>query len=150
LHEEAQRHADQLELVADVSKAIASSIDLDQTLTLGAQNMARLVTASLCQIALYEEDREGWYGAAASDLEDLWRRQHGERSQASFLFDVLDRGEAVVIDDTSDAARVDPAYVRAFGVRSLMAIPLVADEQSIGAALLGERTRNRKFTPEEV
>ncbi len=127
LYEEAQRHAEQLELVADVSKAIASSIDLDQTLTRVAQNMARLVNASLCQIALYEEDREGWYGAAASDLEDLWRRQHGERSQASFLFDVLDHGEAVVID-----------------------IPLVADEQSIGAAVLGERTRNRKFTPEEV
>jgi len=150
LYEDAQRHAEQLELVADVSKAIASSIDLDQTLTRVAQNMARLVNASLCQIALYEEDREGWYGAAASDLEDLWRRQHGERSQASFLFDVLDRGEAVVIDDTSDATRVDPAYVRAFGVRSLMAIPLVADEQSIGAAVLGEQTRTRKFTPEEV
>jgi GAF domain-containing protein len=150
LYEDAQRHAEQLELVADVSKAIASSIDLDQTLTRVAHNMARLVDASLCQIALYEEDREGWYGAAASDLEDLWRRQHGERSQGSFLFDVLDRGEAVVIDDTSNAPQVDPAYVRAFSVRSLMAIPLVADEQAIGAAVLGERTRNRKFTPEEV
>jgi len=150
LYEDAQRHAEQLELVADVSKAIASSIDLDQTLTRVAHNMARLVDASLCQIALYEEDREGWYGAAASDLEDLWRRQHGERSQGSFLFDVLDHGEAVVIDDTSAAPHVDPAYVRAFGVRSLMAIPLVADEQAIGAAVLGERTRNRKFTPEEV
>src|SRR4029077_1391060 len=38
LYEEAQRHMGQLELVADVSKAIASSIDLDQTLTLVAQN----------------------------------------------------------------------------------------------------------------
>ncbi|TMB79668.1 MAG: GAF domain-containing protein [Chloroflexi bacterium] len=57
LYEDAQRHAEQLELVADVSKAIASSIDLDQTLRLVAQNLARLVDASLCQIALYEEDR---------------------------------------------------------------------------------------------
>src|SRR5207245_4212638 len=88
-YEEAQRDAEQLELVADVSKAIASSIDLDQTLRLVAQNMARLVNASLCQIALYEEDREGWYGAAASDLQDLWRRQHGERAGGCFLFDVV-------------------------------------------------------------
>src|SRR5205814_1225430 len=49
LYEEAQRHADQLELVADVSKAIASSIDLDQTLTLVAHNLARLVDVALCQ-----------------------------------------------------------------------------------------------------
>lgn len=150
LYEDAQRHAEQLELVADVSKAIASSIDLDQTLRLVAQNLARLVNASLCQIALYEEDREGWYGAAASDLEDLWRRQRGERSGASFLFTVLDRGEPVVIDDTSSAAEVDPAYVKAFGVRSLMALPLVADGQPIGAALLVERDRRRMFTPDEV
>ncbi|HKV88337.1 MAG TPA: GAF domain-containing protein [Candidatus Dormibacteraeota bacterium] len=150
LYEEAQRHAEQLELVADVSKAIASSIDLDQTLRLVAQNLARLVNASLCQIALYEEDREGWYGAAASDLEDQWRRMRGERSQPSFLFDVLDRGEPVVIDDTAEAAQVDPGYLKAFGVRSLMALPLVADGQPIGAALLAERERRRLFTPEEV
>jgi GAF domain-containing protein len=150
LYEEAQRHAEQLELVADVSKAIASSIDLDQTLTLVAHNLARLVDASLCQIALYEEDREGWYGAAASDLEDVWRRQHGERQDGSFLFTVLDREEPVVINDTSTAAGVDPAYVRTFGVRSLMALPLMADDQAIGAAVLAERDRVRAFRPEEV
>ena len=150
LYEDAQRHAEQLELVAEISKAIASSIDLDQTLRLVAQNLARLVNASLCQIALLEEDREGWYGAAASDLEEPWRRQHAERSQPSFVFDVLDHGEPVVIDDTAASDRVDPAYVRAFGVRSLMAIPLVADGQPIGAAILGERERHRTFTPLEV
>jgi GAF domain-containing protein len=150
LYEAAQRHAEQMELVADVSKAIASSIDLDQTLTLVAQNLARLVNASLCQIALYEEDGEGWYGAAASHMEDQWRRQHGERSEASFLFDVLDRGEPVLVDDTAASPLVDSAYVRTFGISSLLALPLIADEQAIGAAVLAERGRIRRFTPEEV
>ncbi|HKW08310.1 MAG TPA: GAF domain-containing protein [Candidatus Dormibacteraeota bacterium] len=150
LYEEAQRHAGQLELVADVSKAIASSIDLDQTLTLVAHNLARLVDASMCQIALYEEDREGWYGAAASDLEDIWRRQHGERTEGSFLFAVMDGGEPVTIDDVADSPQVDPAYARTFGVRSLLALPLVADEQSIGAAVLVQRDRLRRFRPDEV
>jgi len=150
LYEDAQRHADQLELVAEISKAIASSIDLDQTLRLVAQNLARLVNASLCQIALLEEDREGWYGAAASDLEEPWRRQHAERTQPSFIFDVLDSGQPVVIGDTAASSQVDPAYAKAFGVRSLMAVPLVADDQPIGAAILAERERNRTFTPEEV
>src|SRR5205814_3860691 len=149
LYEEAQRHAEQLELVADVGKAIASSIDLEQTLTLVAHNMARLVDASLCQIALFEEDREGWYGAAASDLEDLWRREHAERSETTFLFDVLDKEQPVVVDDTSTSSQVDPNYVRTFGVKSLIALPLIADEQAIGAAVLAERTRTRRFTPDE-
>jgi GAF domain-containing protein len=150
LYEEARRHGDELELGADVSRAIASSIDLDQTLRLVAQGLVRLVDASLCQIALYEEDREGWFGAAASDQEDLWRRQHGERSEPSFLFEVLDRGEALVVEDTGASDRVSNSYIKAFGVRSLLALPLVADGQTIGAAVLAERDHLRTFTPEEV
>ena len=150
LYEDTRRHGEQLELSADISRAIASSIDLDQTLRLVAQNMARLVDASMCQIALYEQDREGWFGAAASDQEDLWRRQRGERSEPSFLFEVLDRGQPVVIEDTSTSTQVAPGYARAFGVRSLLALPLVADGQSIGAAVLAERDRQRVFTTEEI
>jgi GAF domain-containing protein len=151
-HRSFERRPDwgQVEALRAAAAQIASSIDLDQTLRLVAQNLARLVNASLCQIALLEEDREGWYGAAASDLEEPWRRQHAERSQPSFVFEVLDHGEPIVIDDTSASGNVDPAYVRTFGVRSLMAIPLVADGQPIGAAILGERERHRTFTPHEV
>src|SRR5260370_37240459 len=57
LYEDARRHGEQLELSADLSRAIASSIDLDQTLRLVAQNIARLADASMCLSALYDEDR---------------------------------------------------------------------------------------------
>jgi GAF domain-containing protein len=150
LYEDAQRHAEQLELSADVSRAIASSIDLDQTLTLVAHNLARLVDAAMCQIALYEEDQEGWYGAAASEQEDVWRRMRGERTQPSFLFDVLDHGEPITIQDAEAAEQVPHSYVKAFGVHSLLALPLVADGQPIGAAILAERDRLHSFTAEEV
>ncbi len=150
LYEEARRHAEQLELTADVSRAIASSIDLDQALTLVAHNLARLVDASMCQIALFEEDQEGWYGAAASDLEDQWRRQRGERSEPSFMFDILEQGTPIVIEDAEASLQVPHAYAKAFGVRSLLALPLVADGQAIGAAILAERDHRHAFTPEEV
>jgi hypothetical protein len=115
-----------------------------------ARNLVRLVDASLCQIALYEEDREGWFGAAASDQEELWKRQHGERSQPSFLFEVLDRGQPLVVEDAAAHELVGPGYGEAFGVRSLLALPLVADGQPIGAAVLAQRDRSRTFTREEV
>ena len=50
----------------------------------------------------------------------------------------------------ADNHDVDPSYVRAFGVKSMMALPLIADEQAIGAAILAERARLRRFTPEEA
>ena len=78
------------------------------------------------------------------------RREHAERSETTFLFDVLDKEQPVVVDDTSTSSQVDPNYVRTFGVKSLIALPLIADEQAIGAAVLAERTRTRRFTPDEV
>lgn len=150
LYEESKRHVEQLEITTDVSKAIASSIDLDQTLRLVARNLVRLVDASLCQIALYEEDGSAWYGAAASDEEELWRRQRGERPESSFLFDVLDRRAPLVLEDAQNSELVNPVYARMFGIRSLLALPLIADDHPIGAVVLGQRERARRFTTEEV
>jgi GAF domain-containing protein len=150
LYEEARHHAEQLELSADVSRAIASSIDLEQTLRLVARNLVRLVDASVCQIALFEEDGEGWYGAAASDQEELWKRQHGERSEVSFLFELLERGEPLVIEDVSTNPLVPRSYIEAFGVRSLLTIPLFADGKAIGVAILAQRELARRFTQEEI
>ncbi len=150
LQEEARHHAEQLELSAGISEAIASSINLDQTLRLVARNLVRLLDASLCQIALYEEGGEGWFGAAASDQEELWQRQRGDRPESSFLFEVVDRGEALSIEDAAASDLVSPAYLEAFGVRSLLALPLIADGQPIGAAVLAERGQTRAFTADEV
>jgi GAF domain-containing protein/predicted dehydrogenase len=150
LYEEARRQTELLELSADVSKALASSIELDQTLGLVARNLVRLVDASACLIALAEEDGGGWYGAAASDQEELWRQWHRERSEATPLFDMLDRGEAVVVDEARSSELLKKEYVEAFGIRSLLALPLVADGLAIGTAFLTQREHTRSFTPEEV
>src|SRR5262249_56470859 len=44
---------------------------------------------------------------------------------------------------------VGPEFAQACGIRSLLALPLQAAGQPIGAAVLG-RTQLRTFTPEEV
>lgn len=150
MYEDVKRHAEHLEIVTDVSAAIASSIDLDQTLRLIARNMARTVDASLCQIALYEEDGSAWYGAAASDGEELWRRQRVERPETSILFEVLDRRAPVIAEDAQQSDLVNAYYARLFGIQSLLALPLLVDDRAIGAVILGQRDRRRTFTEDEV
>lgn len=150
MDEEIARYADQLALTVEIGQAIASSIDLDQTLRVVTKGLARLIGASLCQVALFEEDGSAWYGAAASDDEESWRRMHGERPETSFLFDVLDRRAPLVVEDVRAGDLVKPFYARHFGIRSLLALPLVVDDQPIGAVVLAQRDRLRSFSADEV
>jgi hypothetical protein len=55
-----------------------------------------------------------------------------------------------VIDEAQASDLVSAYYARLFGIRSLLALPLVADDQPIGVAVLAQRDRPRRFTAEEV
>lgn len=150
LYEDVVRRARQLEIVNEVSRAIATSIDLEQTLALVARNMARAVDTSICLIALLEVDGSAWYGAAASDLEEVWRQRRVERPEPSIVFEVADKGRPMVVADAANHELVSPYMARLLGIRSLMALPLITGEGAIGAVLLGQRDRSRLFTTEEV
>jgi GAF domain-containing protein len=150
LHEDVTRRAKQLEIVSEVSRTIATSIDLEQTLSLVARNMARAVDTSLCLIALLEEDGSAWYGAAASDMEEVWRQRRVERPERSIIFEVADRGRPMVVEDALNNDLVSSYIARLFSIRSLMALPLLAGEGAIGAVVLAERECTRLFTDEEV
>jgi len=153
LYEEATSRARQLEIVTEVGRAIAVSIDLEQTLNLVARNMARSVDASVCLIALLEEDDSAWYGAAASDSEDVWRQRRVERPEKSIVFEVAERKRPIVVEDALNHELISTHFARVLGIRSLMVLPLIADEgtgAAIGAVLLGQRDHQRVFTADEV
>ena len=114
LYEDSKKRAEHLEIVAEVSRAIASSIDLEQTLRLVARNMVRALDTSICLIALFEDDGSAWYGGAASDDEDLWRRQRVERPEKSILFEAADRRQVMVVEDAQTSDLVRPNLVRLF------------------------------------
>ena len=150
-YEEVMERSRQLEIVTEVSQTIAASIDLEQTLGLIARNMARIVDTSVCLIALLEEDGSAWYGAAASDSEDVWRQRRLERPERSIVFEVADTARPIVAEDAQNHPLVSSYFARLLGIRSLMALPLLAGEGgAIGAVILGERDRQRLFTSEEV
>jgi GAF domain-containing protein len=151
LYEDVTLRARQLEIVTEVSRAIATSIDLDQTLRLVARNMARAVDASVCLIALLDEDGSAWYGAAASDQDELWRHRRVERPEQSIVFEVADHERPVVVEDAMNNELVSPYMARLLGLRSLIALPLQAGEgDAFGAVLLGQRDRQRIFSSGEI
>lgn len=150
LYEDVTRRARQLEIVNEVSRTIATSIDLEQTLRLVSGHMARALEASICLIALLEEDESAWYGAASSDMEDLWRQRRVERPTPSIVFEVVDKGKPVVIEEAQNHPLVSSHTARVLGIQSLVALPLMTPAGALGAVILGQRDRQRVFSAEEV
>lgn len=151
LYEDQMRRARQLEIINEVSRTIATSIDLEQTLHLVARNMARSVDASNCLIALMEEDDSAWYGAAASASDETWRTRRVERPERSIVFEVVDEQRPIVVEDALTHPSISNYFARLLNIRSLVALPLLAgDAGAIGAVLLTQNDRNRVFTPQEV
>lgn len=150
MYEDATRRARQMEIITEISRAIAASIDLDQTLALIARNMARAVDTSVCLISLLDEDASAWYGAAASDLEEIWLKRRIERPTPSIIFDVVDRRRPMVVEDTNNNPLVSSHTARVLGIRSLVALPLIAGDAPLGAVILGQRDGQRLFTADEV
>ncbi len=150
LHEDLVGRAEQLQIVNEVSSAIATSIDLEQTLSLVARNMARAVDTSICLIALLDQDGSAWHGAAASDMEDVWLHRRVERPEKSIVFDAADLGRPIVVENAQDHELVSPYMARLLRIRSLVALPLQTPEGPIGAVVLGQRDHQRSFSHDEV
>lgn len=157
LHEDLAGRAEQLQIVNEVSSVIATSIDLEQTLSSIARNMARAVDTSICLIALLDEDGSAWHGAAASDMEDVWLHRRVERpvknaepQERNIVFEAADLGRPIVVENAQDHELVSSYMARLLRIRSLVALPLHTPEGPIGAVVLGQRDRTRVFTPEEV
>lgn len=150
LHEDLVSRAQQLQIVNEVSGAIAASIDLEQTLSLVARNMARAVDTSVCLIALLDEDGSAWHGAAASDMEEVWLHRRVERPERNIIFEVADMGRPIVAENATEHELISSYMAHRLRIRSLMALPLQTAEGPIGAVVLGQRDRPRIFTPDEV
>src|SRR5262249_28957419 len=56
----------------------------------------------------------------------------------------------LVVEDALNSELIGALYARQFGIRSLLVLPLIADDQPIGAVVLGQRDRIRSFSAEEV
>ena len=63
---------------------------------------------------------------------------------ASLVFETVDRGRPIVVEDAARHDLINPAYAPTFGVRSLLILPLLGSEdQPLGAVISGSAAMMR-------
>ena len=146
----------QLALLLESTRAVSSSVDLDEVLNTVARTAAELLGSEECQIQEYDS------AANAVRPVALWQRVLDEAGRASlgqeFSLDgepeeraFLEAGQ-VLEQRYSDPAIADTtrALFDKFGDRAYLNVPLVFSGRPVGVLVLIEKTRERHWTEDEV
>lgn len=147
----AERRADNLQLLHRISRLVNSSLDPQVVLAIAAEQLTRVFNVDHCAIAVY--DRPGWRGQIVAEYPAAgafgWRVAFD--NVEDFADDLRDIGQPIWIADPLHDPRMRPArdLMRSFGIRSLLAAPLISRGKAIGAISLNNITLERAFNAED-
>ncbi len=143
----------EVETLVETSIALTSRLDLTELLAEIARRMTAILDCHFCAISDYDEQSTTMRVLADFD-------RHGHRladwkpyslKEFPFTKRLMEQQELAVIN-VSDP-RADPAetaIMRHFGDKSLLLIPLVSQDRSVGLLEVLDRVRERRFTRQEL
>jgi PAS domain S-box-containing protein len=129
-----------------IGALLYSTLEVDEVMRRALGEAVHTLAIDAAAIELNEGDTWPVGFADGLSVEVLGRPLTGVPVIARF---VALAGEALVLDDAAGHETVGPLAAR-YGIHSLMAVPLVAREQTLGVLLLVERRAARHFEPAEV
>jgi GAF domain-containing protein len=151
--EEQNRRLDSL---LESTKAITSSVDLDEVLNTVARTAAEALDCQQCQIQEFDEERNT-VTVAATFATDGDPKAYASLHKTFSLDDEPEEraiivGKAPVVQYASDP-ELNPVAMDSFeefGDKAYLNVPLVFNDVPYGVLVLVERERERRFTPAEL
>jgi PAS domain S-box-containing protein len=138
LYTEAERRADESEALFAVQQAITSKLELDDVLQMIADQARRQTGTDISAVYLIKNNElEISYVAGDVPDEIIGYRLSLEDSLAGY---VARSKEPVLVPDTWNDPRVDRAAADQAGARSLLVVPLIAGERTIGTITVANHT----------
>ncbi len=143
LYGELRQRVAELTALNIVSSAVASSLDLRQTLTVVTDYATQLLDVAATSIAL-KTDGELWFAAASGEGSDfvLGRRLAPGQGITGW---VIEHGETLLVPDVSQDPRFFRDFLKEseFVTRSILCVPLQTKGQTIGAIELINKADDR-------
>ncbi len=152
LYLETRRRAEELGLLHEVGRSLVETLDIEQVLSAGVRNLARIVDAPDAYLALLTPDGAHLeLRAVAGPRRDRVGRRVPLEPEAPLLATLVYRlREPILVEDALSDPRVADEVRLASGARAYLGLPLVVRDQVIGTAVIVETRGPRLFTPAEV
>lgn len=140
LYQDVLRHLSQLSRLFEVSRTLASSLDLDQTLQTVLQSASELLDAPVCSVMLLNQESGYLVTKAACGLWSDAVLQEPIRLGEGLAGRAVQSGVALTSSDVSRDGRFRfREYAREAGLRTGIAAPLIARGRALGVINLYRR-----------
>jgi len=145
-----REYARQQKLLNDITRSAIETNNLDDTLDILANRLGELIHADSCYITLWDEATQTTISAAASGhLRERYRQIQFSPQETTITKIVLESGQPLIIPDMQKSPYCKPSRAMEFSTRSMLAIPLIAGNRKLGAALIAFNELH-SFSQDEV
>jgi PAS domain S-box-containing protein len=139
-----------LTLLNSMTRTALEMPDLPLVLQSLVGQLGRLFGADACCLTLWDETKGRISHSVAQGSEgEAWRLLETEPPETNPIVLALNTGRPLVVEAVDTAPFLSLEFAEAFPHRSLLALPLVAGEQKLGAALVAFATKHA-FSPSEL
>ncbi|MDD5616311.1 MAG: GAF domain-containing protein [Candidatus Methanoperedens sp.] len=145
----------ELEALIKTNQSISTGLDLDNVLDTAVREAVKIVNVSYCSVILVDEGKD--YGTVTSEYSPLF---HMEQSLGEHVdlkdcptLDKAYRGkEYVLLEDTTKAelSPKEKETVNRVNMRSILVMPLVLGERTLGIMQLSSIGEIKNFSVEEI
>ena len=136
------------EAITKIGAAISASLDTDEILVHLLEECSMALYADSCGLTVKERNR--W-----SVIERIGPKSSRSTSaladhQLAMSLLAANEEEPIVANDAQHDSRLDAQLMKELGIRSLLAIPIIVQDDVLGVLLFENRTEGKRFTVEEV
>jgi diguanylate cyclase (GGDEF)-like protein/PAS domain S-box-containing protein len=137
-----------LQSLNEITRDSLNSDNIQEMLDIIAEKSKTLIKADYCSINLWDEEHKIISTSARNG--EFLRNMDGsflQMEETTITNQVFQTGDLLIIEDTRNT--LHPSIIKAFGTESLLAIPIVTNDNQMGAAIFGY-TKQHTFTEHEI
>jgi len=115
-----------------------------------ANQMHDLLFSDTCYITLWDDQNQETIPIAASgDEGKQYAQSGGKPGELTMTYSCIRAGKPLVAEDVFNTPYLNPKIAEKYPTRSLLALPLIVDNEKLGAVLVGFN-KSHKFTKKEI
>ena len=136
-----QAHTHFLELLNEITVLALEANNLDSTFKILSERISILFKADDCFLALWDEAKKVPVPIAAfGSISDSYPYVQFEAGDQTLTASVMEAGHPLAVPDIENSPYISPNVAVVYPDRSMLGLPLIAQNRKLGALLLGYRT----------